>query len=47
MLIDDGTKAPSERRFWNGVEWVAGLRNALLFAHKNAVLEELERAKTE
>jgi len=47
VIIDDGTKVPSERRLWNGTAWVEGLRNAMLFAHKNALLEELERAKGE
>jgi hypothetical protein len=47
VLIDDATTVPSKRRFWNGAEWVAGLRNALLFAHKHAVLEELKKATTE
>jgi len=47
VIIDDGTKVPSQRRFWNGMEWVEGLRNAMLFAHKNMVRAELERAKSE
>ena len=47
VIIDDATKVRSERRFWNGAKWVEGLRSAMLFAHKNAVLEELKRAKGE
>lgn len=47
VIIDDAAKVPSQRKFWNGEGWVEGLRNAMLFAHKHAVLEELERAKGE
>jgi hypothetical protein len=47
VIIDDGTKVPSQRKFWNGEGWVEGLRNATLFAHKSAVLTELNRAKGE
>lgn len=47
VIIDDSTKVPPQRRFWNGAEWVAGLRNAALYAHKDLVLKELERAKEE
>jgi hypothetical protein len=47
VIIDDGTKMPSQRKFWNGEVWVEGLRSAMFFAHKNAVLAELERAKGE
>ena len=47
VIIDDGTKVPSQRRFWNGMEWVEGLRNAMLFAHKHLVLKELERARSD
>jgi len=47
VIIDDATKVPGRQRFWNGATWVEGLRNATLFAHKRAVLEELERARQE
>jgi hypothetical protein len=47
VIIDDGTKVPTQRRFWNGTGWVEGLRNAMFFAHKNMVRAELERAKGE
>ena len=47
VIIDDGTKVPTQRRFWNGTGWVIGLRNAALYAHKHLVLKELERAKGE
>ena len=45
VIIDDGTQLPNQRRFWNGTGWVVGLRNAMLFARKEVVLAELERAK--
>ena len=45
VIIDDGKKRPSQRRFWNGRDWMEGLRNAMLFAHKDAVLKELEAIK--
>ncbi len=41
VIIDDGTKSSKERRFWNGQGWVEGLRGAMLFADKDAVLNEL------
>jgi hypothetical protein len=47
VIIDDRTKVRTQRRFWNGAEWVAALRNAALYAHRDLVLKELERAKSE
>ena len=47
IIIDDGNKVPTQRRFWNGTEWVERLRGAALFAHKNMVRAELRRAKGE
>ena len=47
VIIDDGTKVRTRRRFWNRTEWVEGLRNAALYAHKHLVLKELERARSE
>jgi hypothetical protein len=47
VIIDDGTKVPTQRRFWNGTGWVEGLRNAALYAHKHLILKELERAKSD
>ncbi len=47
VIFDDGGQLPNGRRFWNGAEWVAGLQNAALFAHRDLVLEELQRAKRE
>jgi hypothetical protein len=41
-----GTKSPDECRLWNGKGWVQGLRNAMLFAHKDAVLKELKTIRS-
>lgn len=45
VIIEGGTKVPSERRFWSEEDWMEGLGNAVLFAHKDAVLKELEAIK--
>lgn len=47
VIIDGGSNVPNHRRFWNGEGWVEGLRNAILFAHKDLVLAERKRAKGE
>ncbi len=47
VIIDDRTKVPNQLRFWSGTGWVRGLRNAAVYAHKDVVLKELERAKGE
>jgi hypothetical protein len=46
VIIDDGTRVPGQRSFWNGTEWVEEQRSAALYAHKHLVLKELERAKS-
>ena len=47
VILDGSARLPTHLRFWNGEGWVEGLRNAMLFAHKNVVLRELKRAKGE
>ncbi len=41
VIIDDGTKSPKDRMFWNGTCWVGTLREAMLFADKDVTLNEL------
>lgn len=41
VIIDDHTKPPRKRKFWNGERWVSGLRNAMLYAHKDVILDDL------
>ncbi len=41
VIIDDSTKSPNERKYWNGQGWAGTLRGAMLFADKDVVLDEL------
>ena len=45
VIIDDGKKGPSQRRFWNGQGWAEILRQAMLYAHKDEVLKDLKTIK--
>lgn len=41
VIIDDADKPSADRRFWSGQDWVSELRAAMLFADKDAVVNEL------